>query len=114
MGVGMLQTADYARHVFSRYVGSCTSPYETSRRLCALACDVRKTCTTRTAGPGGECAVCKQHAGERVLVAAVEVGSGPGALLYGCLPCARTRARSRFAPAWLAEDLAVIDAERGW
>lgn len=61
----------------------------------------------------GECASCKQHADERVRVAAVEVGSGPGALLHGCLPCARTRARSRFAPDWLAGDLALIDAERG-
>lgn len=62
--------------------------------------------------PAGECAVCKEHAHERVLVAVVESGSGPGGLVHGCLPCARTRARSPFAPAWLAEDLAVIDAER--
>ncbi|AXK31355.1 hypothetical protein DVA86_00535 [Streptomyces armeniacus] len=63
--------------------------------------------------PAGECAVCKEQVQERLLVAVVEVGSGPGALVYGCLPCARTRARSPFAPPWLAEDLAVIDAERG-
>lgn len=63
--------------------------------------------------PAGECAACHRYAHERVLVAAVESGSGPGGLVYGCLPCARTRARSPFAPAWLAEDLAVIDAERG-
>lgn len=62
--------------------------------------------------PGGECAICKELAEERLLVAVVEVGSGPGAMLYGCLPCARRRATSRFAPSWLAEDLAIIDAER--
>lgn len=62
--------------------------------------------------PGGECAACKEHAEERVLIAVVEVGSGPGAILHGCLPCARTRARLRFAPAWLADGLAAIDAER--
>lgn len=69
------------------------------------------TAAAELLSPGGECVICKQHAGERVLVAVVEVGSGPGGMLYGCLPCARTRARSRFAPSWLAEDLAVIDAE---
>jgi hypothetical protein len=62
--------------------------------------------------PGGECAVCQAYVDERVLVGLVEVGSGPGHFVYGCLPCARRRARSRFAPTWLAEDLAVIDAER--
>lgn len=62
--------------------------------------------------PAGECAVCKEHAHERTLIAAVESGSGPGGLVYGCLPCARLRARSPFAPEWLAKELAVIDAER--
>ncbi|AXK33481.1 hypothetical protein DVA86_13295 [Streptomyces armeniacus] len=62
--------------------------------------------------PGGECAVCKEQVDERVLVAVVEVGSGPGHLVHGCLPCARARARSPFAPPWLAEDLAAIDADR--
>lgn len=63
--------------------------------------------------PAGECAVCKEHAHERMLIAVVESGSGPGGLVYGCLPCARLRARSPFAPAWLAEELTLIDAERG-
>ncbi|AXK35649.1 hypothetical protein DVA86_26440 [Streptomyces armeniacus] len=71
------------------------------------------TAAAELLAPGGECAVCKEHADERVLVSLVEVGSGPGHSVHGCLPCARRRAASQFAPSWLAEDLAVIDAERG-
>ncbi|AXK37482.1 hypothetical protein DVA86_19700 [Streptomyces armeniacus] len=62
---------------------------------------------------GGECADCREHAGERVIIAMPQGGSGPGGpSRKACLPCARVRARSVFAPDWLREDLAVIDAER--
>lgn len=63
--------------------------------------------------PGGECAECHRYVAERVIVALPQGGSGPGGpARFACLPCARVRARSPFAPEWLAEDMAVIDAER--
>lgn len=36
--------------------------------------------------------------------------SGPGWSVYACLACARLLARSPFAPEWLSEDVAKIDA----
>lgn len=63
--------------------------------------------------PGCECAVCGEHADERLIIALPQGGSGAGGpARFACLPCARNRARFRYAPAWLAEELAVIDAER--
>ncbi|NGO73419.1 hypothetical protein [Streptomyces boncukensis] len=38
------------------------------------------------------------------MIDAVETGSGPGAILYACPPCARTYALSPLAPDWLRED----------
>jgi len=58
----------------------------------------------------GECANCHEHAEERVTIRLVPGNSGPGWTQYGCLPCARTLARSRFAPQWLKKDVAVLDA----
>lgn len=63
--------------------------------------------------PGGECAVCGHEVAERVMIGAVDPGSGPVRPVYGCLPCARVRATRTCAPAWLREDIAIIDAARG-
>lgn len=74
--------------------------------------------TARTAAaevlePGGACSVCDEHADERLIIALPQGGSGSGGpARFACLPCARHRARSPYAPAWLAEELAIIDAER--
>jgi hypothetical protein len=61
-------------------------------------------------GGPGECVQCKQHAAERMTVALIERNSAPGASVYACEPCARRMAGFRTAPAWLAEDIARLDA----
>lgn len=62
---------------------------------------------------GGACAECHEHADERLIVALPQGATGPGGpARLACLPCARWRAASPLAPDWLAEDLAIIDAER--
>lgn len=58
----------------------------------------------------GECCRCHEHAVERITVALVDGGSGPGWAHHACLPCARRMATFRLAPSWLREDLAVVDA----
>ncbi|MGW8374348.1 hypothetical protein [Streptomyces sp. ODS28] len=45
------------------------------------------------------------------MIDAVEVGSGPGFIVYACPPCAHAYAATPFAPAWLREDLGL--PERG-
>lgn len=60
----------------------------------------------------GECCRCHEHAAERITVAVVDGGSGPGWSHHACLPCARRMAGSPFAPEWLPDDLAVVDAPR--
>ncbi|RLL62460.1 hypothetical protein [Streptomyces sp. Z26] len=63
--------------------------------------------------PGGECDRCHAWVDERVTIAIVETGSGPGGSAYGCLPCARIRATGPYAPDWLVGLLDDIDARRG-
>lgn len=55
------------------------------------------------------CCVCERWFGETVLVRVVETGSGPGGMLYGCVPHARMLAARPDAPDWLREDLAKLD-----
>jgi hypothetical protein len=62
--------------------------------------------------PGGYCARCGLLVPERVTIDYVEQGSGPGASVMGCLPCARALARQFFAPQWLKDAVATLDAER--
>ncbi len=62
-------------------------------------------------GPGF-CCRCEEYVPRRVLVAIVEVNSGPGGSVYACLPCARVLARSPFAPDWVAEEVAHAEAEQ--
>lgn len=52
------------------------------------------------------CARCERMTDDPVMIGAVEVGSGPGAILYGCLPCARAYAADWTAPDWLRQELA--------
>lgn len=52
------------------------------------------------------CARCGVDTGEPVMIAAVETGSGPGAIVYACPPCARAYARTPLAPEWLRQELA--------
>lgn len=59
----------------------------------------------------GECAECREYVAERVTVAIVQGNSGPGWSRYACVLCARRCAQSVFAPEWLREDLAILDAE---
>ncbi|GAA2105334.1 hypothetical protein GCM10009801_81650 [Streptomyces albiaxialis] len=56
------------------------------------------------------CILCQEPTPHPVMVDAVETGSGPGAILYACPPCARVYARSPMAPAWLR----VSDDLAGW
>lgn len=58
----------------------------------------------------GQCDVCEEYAAERMTVAMVQGNSGPGWSKYGCVPCARLLAVSMFAPDWLREDVARLDA----
>ncbi len=57
------------------------------------------------------CARCRRTTYEPVMIDAVEVGSGPGFIVYACPPCAHAYAATPFAPAWLREDLGL--PERG-
>ncbi|HET6636447.1 MAG TPA: hypothetical protein VFH77_15615 [Streptomyces sp.] len=68
------------------------------------------TARERLIAPAGTCSRCGEHAEERVTVALVDGGSGPGWSRRACLPCARILARSTFAPDWLKRDIAVLDA----
>lgn len=58
----------------------------------------------------GECARCHRQVPERMTVALMSGNSGPGWSQYGCVPCARILAKSRFAPGWLKADVAALDA----
>ncbi|WP_372346581.1 hypothetical protein [Streptomyces sp. KL116D] len=44
---GMLQNADYARHVFARYAQTCTGPPATSRKPCGPARSAKNGCSRR-------------------------------------------------------------------
>jgi hypothetical protein len=63
----------------------------------------------RLIAAAGECTRCHEHAAERVTVALVDSGSGPGWSSYACLPCGRILAKSTFAPQWLRDDIAALD-----
>ncbi|MFG3259406.1 hypothetical protein [Streptomyces sp. NPDC048172] len=56
---------------------------------------------------GKRCARCRRGTDEPVMIGAVEAGSGPGAILYACPPCARAYAEKWYAPDWLRAELAV-------
>lgn len=58
----------------------------------------------------GTCSRCREYAEERVTVAFVDGGSGPGWSRYACIPCARILVRSQFAPDWLRDDMTALDA----
>jgi hypothetical protein len=64
----------------------------------------------RLIAAAGECGRCHEQATERVAIRLVQGNSGPGWTQYGCLPCARHLARSQFAPRWLRDDVAILDA----
>lgn len=59
----------------------------------------------------GECWRCEEWSEQRITVGIQQSASGPGWWSrYACVPCARILARSSFAPDWLTEDLATLDA----
>ncbi|WP_369209189.1 hypothetical protein [Streptomyces sp. PU-14G] len=58
---------------------------------------------------GGHCLPCGQWREETVVVAVVEVNSGPGRLVEACLPHAREYAAYPLAPQWLRDDLAALE-----
>ena len=47
------------------------------------------------------CVLCEEATHRPVMIDAIETGSGPGAILYACPPCARVYALSPRAPEWL-------------
>ncbi|GAA2060884.1 hypothetical protein GCM10009801_02790 [Streptomyces albiaxialis] len=59
---------------------------------------------------GKRCARCGGATDEPVMIGAVEAGSGPGAIVYACPPCARSYAEKWYAPEWLRAELAARDA----
>ncbi len=55
---------------------------------------------------GKKCCVCDEWRSEKITVALIESGSGPGWDLYACLtPCAQQYAGRPYAPDWLKDDL---------
>lgn len=58
----------------------------------------------------GPCSQCDTYAERRITICIHHATSGPGVSVYGCIPCARKVARTMFAPSWLRDDLATIDA----
>lgn len=56
------------------------------------------------------CIDCGTTTDGAIMVAAIEGGSGPGAILYACIDHARARAKQSSAPSWLPEAIAEFDA----
>lgn len=57
------------------------------------------------------CIDCRSATNGAIMVGQVEAGSGPGAILYACIDCARQRAERSDAPDWLAGDIAQYERE---
>lgn len=54
-----------------------------------------------------DCGSCE----DTLMIGAVEGGSGPGRILYVCLPHARIHIQDSWAPQWFRESVARREAE---
>ncbi|MEU5839052.1 hypothetical protein ABZ820_36055 [Streptomyces diacarni] len=58
---------------------------------------------------GGYCLPCGRWREATVVVAVVEVNSGPGRVVEACVPHAREYAAYPLAPQWLRDELATLE-----
>ncbi|MGW5022301.1 hypothetical protein [Streptomyces cacaoi] len=58
----------------------------------------------------GWCVDCERYVGDAMAVAYAQGNSGPGKVLEACVAHAREYAALWFAPQWLKDDIAALDA----
>ena len=59
------------------------------------------------------CVDCNKYVGDAMAVAYAQGNSGPGKVLEACVAHAREYAALWFAPQWLKDDIAALDAAAG-